>query len=93
MKLRINDRQRSVGIMIIWIFTICLLIGIAIWRFSALTAILRKILSVLAPIIWGLVIAYLLTPMKNWLEKQAVTPTARPEESTGLKRLFRKISA
>lgn len=71
MKFRINDRQRSVGIMIIWIFTICLLIGIAIWRFSALTAILRKILSVLAPIIWGLVIAYLLTPMKNWIEKQA----------------------
>ncbi len=69
MKLQLNEKQRSIGVMIIWVFTICLLIGIGIWRFSALTAVLKKIISVLAPIIWGLVIAYLLNPLMKWAEK------------------------
>lgn len=70
MKLHISDRQRSVGVVVIWVFSICLLIGIAVWRFSALLKILQKILAVVAPILYGIVIAYLLSPLMLWLERK-----------------------
>lgn len=69
MKLALTERQRSLGILIIQIFTACLLIAIAVWRFSALTNIVKRIIAVLAPVIWGLAIAYLLSPFVAWAEK------------------------
>lgn len=70
MKLQLNEKQRATGFLVVRTFTICLLIGIGIWRFSELTAILKKIIAVLAPIIWGLVIAYLLSPILIWTENK-----------------------
>ncbi len=70
MKVQISERQRSVGVVVIWVFTICLLIGIAVWRFSALLGILKKIISVLAPILYGIIIAYLLSPLMLWMERK-----------------------
>ena len=61
MKVRMDEKQRSIAKTAVWIFTICMLIGIAVWRWSALVGVLKKLLGVLAPIIIGLVLAYLLS--------------------------------
>ena len=70
MKVKISERQRSIGVMVIWVFSICLLIGIAVWRFSSVLSILNKVLDVMEPIIWGVCLAYLLTPLMKWTEKK-----------------------
>jgi len=41
----------------------------AIWRFEELAAAFGKILDVLMPIIYGLVIAFLLNPIVKWVER------------------------
>ena len=68
MKVHMDDRQRSIARTAVWIFTICLTIGIAVWRWSSLVAVFRKIVSVMAPVLVGLVLAYLMSPLQNWLE-------------------------
>ena len=68
MKVHMDDRQRSIARTVVWIFSVCLLIGIAVWRWSSLVAAFRKVVSVLAPVLVGLAFSYLLSPMQNWFE-------------------------
>lgn len=77
MKVKMDERHRSVARTAVWVFTICLMIGIAVWRWESLVAIIRKAISVLAPVILGLVFAYLMSPLQNWIEKKLVRITDR----------------
>ncbi len=86
MKIRLDERQRGHARVAIWTFTLCLLIGIAVWRFSELMAILRKTLTVLAPVLIGLVTAYLLSPLQNWAEQKIGRLTDRKAPHPRLKR-------
>ena len=86
MKIRLDERQRGYARVAIWTFTLCLLIGIAVWRFSELMAILRKTLTVLAPVLIGLVAAYLLSPLQNWAEQKIGRLTDRKAPHPRLKR-------
>ena len=86
MKIRLDERQRGQARVAIWTFTLCLLIGIAVWRFSELTAILRKTLTVLAPVLLGLITAYLLSPLQNWAEQKIAKLTDRKAPHPQLRR-------
>ena len=86
MKIRLDERQRGQARVAIWTFTLCLLIGIAVWRFSELLAILRKTLTVLAPVLIGLIAAYLLSPLQNWAEVKIAKLTDRKTPHPRLKR-------
>lgn len=68
MRAKLTEKQRATVRMAVIVFTCCLVIGIAVWRFDALRGVLSKISNVMAPIFWGLAIAYLLTPLQDWLE-------------------------
>ena len=81
-----DERQRGIAKTAVWIFTVCLLIGVALWRWTSLVEILRKTLSVLAPIIIGLVFAYLLHPLSNWFEKYAARLIERKRPHPRIKR-------
>lgn len=70
MKVHMDERQRSFARTAVWIFSVCLLIGIAAWRWESVVAFFQKVISVLAPIIIGLVIAYLMSPLQSWMEKK-----------------------
>lgn len=70
MKVHLDDRQRGIARTAVWVFSVCLLIGIAVWRWSSLVAVFRKVISVLAPVLVGLALAYLMSPLQNWLEKK-----------------------
>ena len=48
----------------------CILFAFALMHFDALVGFFKKILSALGPVFAGLVIAYLLNPAQNWLEKR-----------------------
>ena len=70
MKVRIDEKHRATARTAILVFTICMLITLAVWRFPDLVRMIKKIISVFAPVIWGLLLAYLLSPLQDWLEKK-----------------------
>ncbi len=86
MKVHLDDRQRSIARTAVWVFSVCLLIGIAVWRWSSLVAVFRKVVSVLAPVLVGLALAYLMSPLQNWLEKKLTRYTDKNKPHPRLKR-------
>ncbi len=73
MKIQITEKQKSMAVCTIWVFFTCLLLTIVVWRFSSVVAIVKKILTALSSVIWGLVFAYLLSPLQNWLERRILS--------------------
>lgn len=62
----IKDRHRPYlrwGITIFLVFVCCILFFFSVLRFSELKALIKDVLSALSPIIWGILIAYLLWPI------------------------------
>lgn len=86
MKVRLDDRQRGIARTAVWVFTVCLIIGIAVWRWSALVEVFRKVISVLAPILIGLVLSYLMNPMHDWFELKIGKLTDKNQPHPRLKR-------
>lgn len=61
----------------------CILFFFAVFRFDAVRVILDKISRILRPFAYGAVIAYLLTPLCNWIEEalaEAVELKQKPEQ-------------
>lgn len=88
MKVQMDDRQRSFVKTAVWVFSICLLIGIAAWRWSSLVEIFRKIISVLAPVLIGLALAYLMSPLQNWFEEKLKKLTDKKKPHPRLRRVL-----
>ena len=86
MKFRLNDKQRGYAMTAIWVFTICALIALAALRWTSLVGVFKKAVSVLAPVLTGLVIAYLFSPLQNWLEKYISRLTDRKTPHPRLRR-------
>lgn len=87
MKIHITEKQKSLAVCAVWVFVTCLLVTIAVWRFSSLVEIIKDVIAVLSPIIWGLVLAYLLTPIQNWIEKWLAKLFERKKKHRVLKRV------
>lgn len=81
-----DERHRAIARTAVWVFSICLLIGIAAWRWDALVSVLRKVVHVLAPVIVGLALAYLMSPLSNWFEKKLTLLTDRKTPHPRLRR-------
>ncbi|HAG13113.1 MAG TPA: AI-2E family transporter [Ruminococcus sp.] len=86
MKVKMDEKQRSYAKTAIWVFSICLLIVFVVWRWAAIAEIFQKIIKVLTPILIGLVIAYLLSPLENWIESQIKKLTDRKKEHPLIRR-------
>ena len=86
MKTRMTERQRSVARTVVWIFTVCMLIGIAIFRWSALMELLHGLFQIFKPVVIGLAAAYLLNPLMVWLEKKLARITDRKKPHPILRR-------
>ena len=93
MKVRLDERQRGIAKIAIWTFSVCLLIGILAWRWSALVGIFRKVIGVLAPVLIGLVTAYLLSPIQKWAEQKLAPLIERKKPHPRLKRGFSVAAA
>ena len=88
MKIRFNSKYNTISAYTVLTFTACLLILILIFKFSIIQLYLGKIFKVLAPITWGIVMAYLLNPLLNFFEKYISKITNRKKERKALNLLF-----
>ncbi|MDE5947141.1 MAG: AI-2E family transporter [Oscillospiraceae bacterium] len=86
MKIKFNSRYNTVSAYVVFTFTICLMVLVLIFKFSIIQIYLNKILKILAPIIWGLVTAYLLNPLLKFVEKYISKLTNRKKERRSLTR-------
>lgn len=89
MKIKFNYKYNTISAYVLITFALCLLMLIMIFKFSIIQVYLSKIVKILAPIIWGLVMAYLLNPLMKFIEKYVSKLTNRKKER---KKLTRGIS-
>lgn len=64
-----NRRYNTIAAYAVIIFGVCLLLCVIAFRIEIIQSIFSKILAVSAPILWGMVIAYLLNPLMKFFEK------------------------
>lgn len=69
MKFFTDKKYNTITKYVIFIIIITLIMILTIFKFSIILSLLSKIFKVLTPIIWGLVIAYLLNPIMKFFEK------------------------
>lgn len=70
MKINWNSKYTTISIYTILTFTACVLIYALLFNFTVIGDFIRKMAKILAPIIWGIVIAYLVNPIMKWIEKR-----------------------
>ncbi|MDE7294396.1 MAG: AI-2E family transporter [Oscillospiraceae bacterium] len=69
MKVNWNEKYTTVSVYTIITFAVCLAMIGVIAKFAFIKAAFAKIFSVLSPVIWGFVIAYLLNPVMAGTER------------------------
>jgi len=69
MKIFNDKKYNTIAAYAIATFAVCLLLVIIIFRFSTLAGIVKNLLHILNPIIWGVAIAYLLNPIMMFFER------------------------
>ncbi|HOV41946.1 MAG TPA: AI-2E family transporter, partial [Oscillospiraceae bacterium] len=69
MKIFNDKKYNTIAAYAIATFAVCLLLVIIIFRFSTLAGVVKNLLHILNPIIWGIVIAYLLNPIMMFFER------------------------
>lgn len=63
MKLKFNSKYNTIAAYVLIVFSICLLLGAAVIKYDKFVVVFRAVLKTFSPIIWGLIIAYLLNPI------------------------------
>ncbi len=70
MKVKFNVKSNTIAVYTVIVFAICLLLVAVVFKYNVFFSYVNKIIKVLAPIIWGLVIAYLLNPIMKFIERK-----------------------
>ena len=65
MKIHFEDKYKNTGLTAFFVIAASILFFFAIYRFDGLVDILNRISDILAPFIYGLVMAYLMCPLYN----------------------------
>ena len=81
-RFRLDKQNVQRGITDICVIAVGLVLYFAIRNISAIGGVVGNVVRILAPFIWGLAIAYLLSPLMDLLEKRLFLPLS--------KRLYRK---
>lgn len=77
MKFRFNTHYNTIAAYVLIVFALALALVSLVFRFGNYWVYVLKIIDVLAPVIWGIVIAYLLCPLLNFFEKWVARLTGR----------------
>lgn len=70
MKIKFNVKSNTIAVYCIIVFAVCLLLSAIVFKYNIFLSYFNKIVKVLSPVIWGLVIAYLLNPLVGFTEKK-----------------------
>lgn len=69
MKIEPNQKYLTVSFYTVITFAICLLLVVIVQKFSAISGVLASFANVIAPVTWGIVIAYIVNPMMKFFER------------------------
>ena len=86
MKIKFNSKHNTVAAYCILVFTICLVLVALVFKYETFISYLKKLISVFSPIIWGLIIAYLLNPLMMFTEKHLSKLVCRKKNRRSLAR-------
>ncbi len=90
MKKELNQKYFTIAKYVVAVFVICVLIVVGFVRYKGLLEILDSVYTVVRPVIWGAVFAYLANPVLNTFEKYVKKLTERKKPHP---KLTRGISA
>ncbi|MDL2300099.1 AI-2E family transporter [Clostridiaceae bacterium OttesenSCG-928-D20] len=76
-KYRWDKKYLYWGVTAFLVIASCLLFFWILIRMPEIMAVIKKILGILSPFIWGMILAYLLNPLMNQLETRAFKPLAK----------------
>lgn len=69
MKVDFNKHYTTIAAYTVITFSICLLLVVIVQKFSTISGYIKTIADVLAPITWGIAIAYIVNPIMMWTER------------------------
>ncbi|MDE5583607.1 MAG: AI-2E family transporter, partial [Ruminococcus sp.] len=69
MKINWNEKYNTISAYTVITFGACILVYALIFNFTIIGQAVSTFFKATAPIIWGLIIAYLLNPIMMWTEK------------------------
>lgn len=75
-----NSKYTTVSVYTVLTFAACIIVYAVLINFTAIGNILKSFFSAIAPIIWGLIIAYVMNPVMMWSERyiKKVTEKKKP---------------
>ena len=68
MKIKFNSKYNTIAFYVVAVFSVCILLILLAFRLGEFINIIRRILTAIAPVIWGFAIAYLMFPMVRKIE-------------------------
>ncbi|MDE6798655.1 MAG: AI-2E family transporter [Ruminococcus sp.] len=86
MKINWNEKYTTVSVYTVITFTACIVVYAFIINFTGIGGIIHTVLDVTSPVIWGLIIAYLLNPVMKWIEKRVKRFTEKTKKRPKLTR-------
>lgn len=69
MKIEPNQKYLTVSFYTVITFAICLFLVVIVQKFSAISGVLASFANVIAPVTWGIVIAYIVNPLMKFFER------------------------
>lgn len=69
MKIEPNQKYLTVSFYTVITFAICLFLVVIVQKFSVISGVLASFANVIAPVTWGIVIAYIVNPMMKFFER------------------------
>lgn len=76
------------GITAFCVIVACIIFFWILQGWPTLWALLSKIITILSPFVWGLVISYLLSPMTRWFQNKLFQPLGKRLFKSNAKRIF-----
>lgn len=95
MKIKFNRKMVTTGIIAFLVIAASICFYYLIFRSEAFSAKISAFFSILSPVLYGVIIAYLLTPIVNFIERRMLTPLftrKNPVITTKKKKYMRVIS-
>ena len=95
MKIKFNRKMIMTGIIAFLVIAASICFYYLIFRSEAFSAKINTFISILSPVIYGIIIAYLLTPIVNFIERRMLKPLftkKNPEMTIKKKKCMRVIS-
>ena len=69
MRFKFNSRYTTIAMYVILVFAACLGLVAFVFKFGTVVTYFKKILGVLAPVIWGICIAYIVNPFMVFCDR------------------------